>query len=295
MLSLAPFLYRNVFTQDGGPIERIQSGTIPVFNEPRVQANAYLKPGLIEGKAPQSVYGNADGTGASKNAVVAQHMAISEALERWALYAVNRSDDRSKYGFNHDRSSNGMAAFPGFKWQARRRARLEALERWAMIGWWDGRLKATVSQAPAPYPNVGIVRIEHGQGDGEVVVLFHKSPAGYVAYGHAAGSTVMSATSKAVVELARSEFVLTRHRARGALVAVTNFFERRCLHFSTPEGHSEFLDRAHTPPDKPAPVWKTIYDGEIVGPWSKWTTVWRHCVEMPTHDFLNRDKNFFFW
>ena len=54
-----------------------------------------------------------------------------------------------------------MAASPGFKWQARGRAYFEALERWALIGWWDGRLKASVTQAP--YPNVGLVRIEHGQ------------------------------------------------------------------------------------------------------------------------------------
>lgn len=293
MLSLAPFLYRNVFAQDGGPIERVQSGTIPVFNEPTVQANAFLKAGLAEGKPARAVYGDADGTGAAKDPLVAQHMAISEALERWAFFASNRSGERGKYGFDHDRSSNGMAAFPGFKWQARRRARFEALERWALIGWWDGRLQASVSEAP--YPNVGLVRIDHRQGNGEVIILYHKSATGHVAYGHAAGSSVVSATGKAAIELARSELVLTRHRARGALVAVTNFFERRCLHFSTPEGHSEFLNRVHTPPEKPAPVWNTIFDGEIPGPWSKWATVWRHCVEMPTHDFLNREKNFFFW
>lgn len=293
MLSLAPFLYRNVFAEDGGPIERVQSGESPIFQRPSYQANAFLRPELAEGKPTHAMYGSADGTGSAENPAVAQHMAISEALERWAFLATHRSGDQKKYGFDHDRSSNGMAAFPGFKSQARKRARHEALERWALIGWWDGRLKASVTQAP--YPNVGMVRIDHGQDSGEVIILYHKSATGFVSYGHAGGSTVATAAGRAAVELARAEFVLARHRARGALVNVTNFFERRCLHFSTPEGHTEFLERAYARPEKPAPRWRTIFDGEITGPWSKWATVWRHCVEMPTHDFLNREQNFFFW
>lgn len=128
-----------------------------------------------------------------------------------------------------------------------------------------------------------------------MVVLFHKSAAGHVSYGHAGGINLVAATSRAAVELTRAEFALTRHRARGALVSITNCFEQRCLYFSSREGHSEFLQRVFASPDKPAPVWRTIFDGEIAGPWSKWATVWRHCVEMPTHDFLNRGENFFFW
>ena len=187
----------------------------------------------------------------------------------------------------------GMTAFPGFKWQARRRARVEVLERFALISWWDGRFPATVTRAS--YPDVGLVHVHHNAGFGEVVILYRKAPTGFVAYGHAAGSNLASATSRAAVELIRCEHVIARHRARGALEHVTNHMELRCLHFASAAGHTEFLERAYAHPDKPAPRWQTVFDGEIRGPWTHWTTVWRHCVEMPTYDYLNRKLNFFYW
>jgi hypothetical protein len=293
MISLAPLRYRNVFVENGGPVARVQAGKFSVFENEGYQALAYLKPGLTDNKPQNVLYGSADGSGSSNNPAIAQHMAISEALERWAFLEVHRSGDLTKYGFNVDRCTNGMAAFPGFKWQARRRAKFEALERFAVIGWWDKRLNATVHRSP--YPGVGLVRIEHQQEAGEVVILYHTAASGAVAYGHAAGSSLASATAKAAVELVRSEYVISRHRACGALAPVTDYLERRCLHFSTPEGHAEFLERLQTKAEKPAPTWKTAFDGEIPGPWSQWATVWRHCVEMPTYAFLDRRQNFFFW
>lgn len=293
MLSLAPLLYRSVLRADGGPIDKIVGATFSLFQHTTYEASAFLRPELCPERPRPAVFANADGTGTSENRSVAQHMAISEALERWAFRASYRSSDAARYGFDLDRSSNGMAAFPGFRWQARRRAKLEALERFALIGWWDRRLGSSVHHAP--FPDVGLVRIVHGQPGGEVVILYHRAPPGFVAYGHAAGTSITEATAKAAVELARSEFVISRYRARGGCAPVLDPFEERCLYFSTPEGHAEFLDRVYSVPEKPRPRWRTIFDGEIRGEWSRWTTVWRHCVEMPTYDFLDSRRLFFIW
>jgi hypothetical protein len=291
MLSFAPYLYKDVFSARGGPIDKVDAGKVQMTHHPEYLANAYLRSDLAS-KSKHTIYGNTDGSGSSDNPAVAQHMAISEALERWAFRQTLNSEKARKFFFHIDPSSNGMAAFPGFKWQARRRARFEALERWAIIGWWDGSLKGRVSEAP--YPGVGMVRIEHEQ-DGEVVILFHKSEGGHVAYGHAGGSTLVSAAARAAIELARSEFVLTQYRARGGLAKITNFYEQRCLHFSTPEGHSEFLRKAYSAPSKPAPPWRLLYDGEVPGPWAKYAAVWRHVVQMPSYAFLDARETVFLW
>ena len=271
----------------------MQGSEFPIFNERSYQASAFLRPELIPERQKHVVFGQADGTGSAENMTVAQHKAIAEALERWAFFETYKSGKASKYGFAADTSSNGMAAFPGFAWQARRRARFEALERYALIGWWDGQFGCSVSRAP--YPSVGLVRIHHGQAFGEVVILYHRAPTGFVAYGHASGSTLASAISRAAVELARCEYVISRHRARGSILPIKDPFEKRCMFFSTPDGYAQFHERANSLPEKKATPWKEIYDGEIPGPWSRWAKVWRVAVEMPTYDFLDRNKMFFFW
>ncbi len=291
--SLAALRYRNVFAEDGGPIQQVTTSECAILGESQQQANAYLRPELSVGKAPHAIYGKADGTGSSVSSAVACHMAISEALERWAFLASYRSPQAARYGFDVDRSSNGMAAFPGlFRAGAARRARLEALERYAVISWWDGRFDAEVG--PSPFPHIDLVRIRHNAGAGEVVILVQQTRVG-VCYGHAAGRTVADAANRAVVEFARSEFVLTSHRAKGALVQPANFLERRALHFSTPTGYAQFLERLGRKPDRPAPRWEPVFDGEIPGPWSQWTTVWRCAVAMPTRAYLEPESDFFFW
>jgi hypothetical protein len=293
MLSLAALRYRDVFAVDGGPIERVLTGDFNILGKPHQQANAFLKPELTSGKPLHAIYGQADGTGSAPSSSVACHMAISEALERWAFLATHNRPEGKNYGFDVDRSSNGMAAYPGmFRSQAARRARLEALERYALISWWDGRLPA--EKTGSPFPGVELVRIHHNAGEGEVVILVQRSRAG-VAYGHAAGRTVRSAAYKAAVELARSAFVISAHRAKGALVQAANFLEQRALFFSTDEGYEDFQRHLRARPHQAVPKWAPAFDGEIPGPWSRWATVWRHAVAMPTDEYLNPNSNFFFW
>mgnify|MGYP003666838751 FL=1 len=134
MVSLAAMRYRDVFADDGGPIERVLTGDFSILGRPHKQANAFLRAPLAAGKSSYAVFGQADGTGSAPSASVACHMAISEALERWAFLAMHDRPEGARFGFDVDRSSNGMAAFPGFfRSSAARRARNEALERYALI------------------------------------------------------------------------------------------------------------------------------------------------------------------
>jgi len=295
MFNLAAIKYRNVLAEFGGPIVRICSSPISIYGRSNYQANAFLAPGLVPSKPTFEVYGNADGTGSSESPQIARYMAISEALERWAYHLEHNGKNAGKYGFRVDRSSNGMAAFPGFfKSQARMKARYEALERFALISWWDGRIKATPTPSPI-IPGIDIYRLHHTADFGEVVVVARKARSGHVSYGHASGQTVRRAATKALVELARHEFAITYHKLRGGTPEVKDYFERRCLYFASEEGYAEFLAKAESKPNKPAPVWKEVFDGEIDGPWSRYATVWRTALEMPTLDFLDRRLNFFFW
>lgn len=294
MLSLAAINYRDIFTADGGPIERISSGSLDVLGRQAHQANAYLAPGLIRGKTELSVYGNADGTGASDSAQVARHMAISEALERWAFYEKSQGPDAAKYGFDVDSSTNGMAAFPGFfRSQARKRAYYEALERWALVSWWSGHMRAAVVRDGLF--GVTALRLEHSANFGEVAILFRRSAAGHVSYGYSAGSTFHSAAARAAVELARNEFVVGFYKVSNVVREVPNCFERRCLYFAGEEGHAEFLRRVFDrKPYRPA-QWSVQFDGELPGPWSKFATVWRVMPEMPSRDYLDPRCSCFFW
>jgi len=289
MFSLAAINYRDVFTSDGGPIERVSSGSIDVLGKQAHQANAYLAAGLIRSKPALSVYGNADGTGASNSAQVARHMAISEALERWAFYDLSAGDESSKYGFDVDNSTNGMAAFPGlFKFQARKRAHLEALERWALVSWWSGLMHASMLGVTA-------LRLEHGAKFGEVAILFRRSAAGHVSYGYSAGSTFRTAAARAAVELARNEFVVGYYKLRSAVRDVPNCFERRCLYFAGEEGHAEFLRRVFDRKPHRGAEWSVLFDGELPGPWTKYATVWRVVPTMPSRDYLDPKCSCFFW
>lgn len=294
MFSLAAIKYRNVLAEFGGPIARICSAPFSIYGRNSFQANAYLAPGLIPRKPVHEVYGNADGTGSSDSPQVARYMAISEAMERWAFHSEYDGPRAEKYGFKVDRSSNGMAAFPGLlKGQSQKRARLESLERLALISWWDGRIASSL--ATSSVAGVNVLRLHHPADFGEVVIVYRQSRSGHVSYGHAAGDTVTGAATRAMVELARNEFAVTYHKIRGGGNDVKDFFERRCLYFATPEGHAEFLAKLHSQPAKPEHPWEPVFDGEIPGPWSQYATVWRTAVRMPTLDFLDRRLNFFFW
>lgn len=302
MLNLAPWRYRRIFSDQGGPITRIEYSEFPVLGHRCYQANAYLAPHLTgKPRPPLHLYSNADGTGTHPSAMVARYMAISESIERWAFHVKVNDFDRDLYGFDRDSTSNGMAAFPGiFSGQCRRKAYWEALERFCVIAWWDGRLTARVR--PTPWKGVSAVQVEHPLRRGIVVILFKRcEPGDFYSYGHAAGRDFGGACARASIELARNEFVLRTYRATHPnfgvpdLPQVKDIFERRLLFFSLPEGHALFQERLLSQPRRPIDAPHVMFDGPIVGPWTRYATVWRVALELPTQDYRESKLEFFFW
>jgi ribosomal protein S12 methylthiotransferase accessory factor YcaO len=292
MISLAPVRYRGVFAKDSGPIRSVVLSETNLLGRPLFQANAHLEPSLVPTKQVNGMFGNADGTGTHASPQVARHMAISEALERWAYWTVSTGPEADRYGFAVDRTSTGMAAFPClFKRSARRLAYLEALERWALASWWLGRLDAAL--VTSPIPGVSVVRISHGRPD-EVVVAFRRSPGGHVSYGYAAGSSFNKAVLRAAIEMARNEFVLAFAKVSSAVTAPLTAFERRCQYFSSQEGHDEFLHRVFGRRAGRAAEWAVLFDGEIPGPWDHFATVWRVVPAMP-EGYASEQVRFFAW
>ena len=296
MFSLAALRYRSASVPGSGPVARFESGEFPVFGRRLFQVNAWLNPGLVPARA-LSIYSNADGTGAHALLSVARHMAISEALERWAYHTVVRSARGADFGFDRDQSSNGMAAFPGLTSRpARRRAMLEAIERFALLAWWEELIDG--ERRDTEWPGVSAVAFAGALG-GVAVLLYRRSEAGFYSYGHAAAESFTAACEKGIVELARHEWVLRcRCLLHGGLAggpAVANLLERRSLFFSTEAGHDLFQQRLGRRARHAGPAPQVVTDSEIKGPWSRYASVWRFLLQPPSQRFLEDEEDYFFW
>lgn len=294
MLSLAALRYRDVLVAHGGPVESIETGLFPVRGRQVTLANARLKPGLTR-KGRLAMFSDADGTGTDPIPSVARHKAISEALERWAFHATVRSERAAEFGFDVDPSTTGMSAFPGvLRRHARRSAVLEAVERFSLIAWWDGLVPGR--RFDTDWPGVSAIAIDGPFGGITVVVYARTEWGGYV-YGHAAEESFGAACERAVVELARHEWIL---RSRwltifgGEATAPTNIFERRSLFFATEEGHALFQERVASPPSGRPPAPEVICDRDMPGPWADYASVWRFALRPPSDGFLRGGARYFF-
>lgn len=294
MLSLAPFLYRDVLADHGGPIGKIESGGFSVRGKPMIQANAWLAPGLSR-KRSGVLYSSADGSGTHAVPSVARHKAVSECLERWAFQATVRSERASEFGFDLDPSSNGMAAFPGLlRRQARRSAVLEAIERYCLIAWWEGRAEGR--RFDTDWPGVSAVAIDGPLG-GVTVIAFARTEWGGYAYGHAAEESFGAACERAIVELARHEGILRSvwlSTVAGETISPTRLLERRCLFFASDEGHELFQQRLSSGVVRPASAPQIICDRDIPGPWDRFATVWRFALRQVSDGYLTGSERFFF-
>ncbi len=295
MLSLAALRYRNVLAADGGPVTELVTGSFSMCGRSVFQANARLKAGLIPTQR-HSVYSDAAGTGAHPVASIARHMAISESMERWAFHATVRSERAEEFAFDIDPSTNGMAAYPGlFTSQSRRRAVLEAVERFCLLHWWEGRLEGRVIDTD--WPGVSAVIID-GPFGGVTAIAYMRTDWGGYAYGHAAAESLGGAVERAMFELSRHELVVRRWRIAhdaGAAFAPTGLFERRSLFFASEEGHVLFSRRISRRINGSPATPHVVCDREIDGPWSEYATVWRFAVRPPSEDYLRRGEDYFFW
>ncbi len=296
-LNLAAFRFRNILTADGGPIARVSVREFAVYGRRMFQANAWLADGLTPNRRKFALYSDADGTGTADVPMVARYMAISEAMERWAFHTKVQAPDRELYGFDVDESSNGMAAFPGvFHGQARKRALLEAVERASVIAWWEGLLDGDVRTTE--WPGINALVLPSPIGYGVTVLAFRESRPGAFAYGHAAAENYFGACERAVMELARHEYVMGLHRlSRGVSPEnrPTDLFERRALFFSTPAGYALFQKKLQTKSRRPSYRARILYDLEVDGPWSSYAVVWRVLLDPPSRNFLRDDEAYFFW
>ncbi|HZZ57136.1 MAG TPA: hypothetical protein VFE31_04840 [Opitutaceae bacterium] len=292
MLSLGAFRYRDVLAEFGGPILRVEGGSYPIRGIPWYQANARLRADLSL-KSTAALYSDADGSGTHPSPIIARHIAISEALERWAFYVTASGEDREKHGFDVEPSTTGMAAFPGlFARPARKRAFLEATERFCLRNWWEGRMAAHPIETD--WPGVRAV-VMHARAGGVAVIAFGATPEGAYAYGHAADESLGAAIERAIVEMARHENVVRAWRENGGSAPPPQIWERRALFFATPRGYEHFLRRVETPGPASAPGMDILTDGEVVGPWSRYACVWRVTVRPPSDRFWSDGEDYFFW
>lgn len=301
-MNLAPIKYARVMSAEGGPIERI--GGVPLRNRRGKwhQAVAFLSPHLKLSKAAVEVFGDADGTGTDRSPMLARFKAVSEALERWALYYLLQCGERERYGFDRDDTSNGMAAYPGlFSGGARRRARAEAIERYVLAAWWEGRLEGR--SLGEDEDGARVVQLENPLGREAVVIVWRRDRHGLYAYGFAADTSFEQAKLRATIEMERSAVAMGAYLTRNPkfgwadLPGIRNWQERRILYFALPEGHETFQQRLSSKtatsaaPARPKPV----IDAELRGPWTRYATVWRVLYPMPGMAYLDPEQNFFFW
>lgn len=297
MLSVAGYRYRNVLESEGGPVSRVSLREFPVYGRPMFQANAWLSDKVVTRRKKFALYSDADGTGTAETPMVARYMAISESMERWAYRVKVRATDRELYGFDIDESSNGMAAFPGlFHTEARKRAQLEAVERSSIIAWWEGVLDGEVRSTE--WNGINALVLPSPIGYGVTVVAYREVRPDCFAYGQGAAVDYFGACERAVMELARNEYVLGLRRVSLGLSAQetpSDLFERRCLFFSTAEGHAMFQERIHRKIPGPRFQSEVICDSEIEGPWSEYASVWRVLIRPATTEFLVDSERYFFW
>lgn len=296
MLGIAAIRYRNILSDRGGPVARIAECRTPVLGESFFHANVWLEAGLWPPAGHRGLFSDAAGSGTHRSRMIARHMAISEAMERWAYRASSKAED-TRFGFGADPTSNGMAAFPGLTCAAaRRKARHEAQERLALLSWWEEH--TACRRRPTPWAGIEAVELATA-GAGAVVIVFGRTAYDRVAYGYGADDDFAGACRRAAIEMERHAQVLRRRcdqLAAGEAAALTSLFERRAWYFSTAAGHGEFLQAVAEGATRGGrPRAETVYDGPIPGPWNRYAQVWRVVYRLPSRRFITEGERYFFW
>ncbi len=301
-INLSPLRYGRIMEADGGPIRKLEMGALDTPSGRLMVANAYLKASLVPVGEANVGYGDADGSGSDPSSMIARFKAISEALERWAFRATFHGGDRGRYGMELDPTSNGMSAFPGLvSWGARRTAELEALERYVLFSWWEGRCGAV--RGPEDWEGAQVLDLVHGLGDFHVVLLFREGrEAGTRVYGHGAGQTLAAACRSAHGELLAHENAM-QHLAEAypdpdeGMGQLTNPFERRALWFYLPEGQAQFDEQVRGSARRKGILTAPgiVFNGPLEGPWSRYAHVWRTTIRPISEHYLDSSINYFFW
>jgi hypothetical protein len=274
-MNLSPIKYARVLSESGGPIDRIEMAEIKLGGVLHYTANAWLSEDLHLSTGQQEVFSEAGGSGTDRYRSVAQYKAISEALERWCYHYLMQIGHTRAYGFNLDGSTSGMAAYPGlFAFQARRRAKLEAEERFCVKHWWLGYLDSVTESLG----DCHAVYLENPISASTVALTWRSFADGRWGYGTAAANRAKAAVEGARIEMERSIAALERHGPadRESVDRMDNYGERQMLYYSIPEGHAAFMERLEGRPFRGGGMQpEKVIDRIIPGPWQKYATVWR--------------------
>lgn len=299
-LNLAPLRYDRIFRKDGGPIDHLDRAQHSVREGIVFNVNAFLDAALRPVRKVGQLYGAADGGGTHAQEMVARFMAISEAIERWAFWDRSDSALRALFGFDIDASTTGMAAFPGlFRARARRSAQFEAIERFGLQHWWEGRLPHRLHLLPSQALRVVEIQVPHS--DIVPVVVYEDDAAtGARHYGYGAGNDLSHAVRRARREMIRHRIVVQRYLEKFpdpdmGLAAIERTKERRALYFALPAGKALFDERCAAGRWAPEANPRTVFDGWIPGPWDRYAAVWRCLYEPPSDEHSSKRTDYFFW
>ncbi len=279
----------------GGPIARLEHSWANVFGCPCAHAVSYLDEGIVDSANLKArATDQPDGAGCHSSAQIACYMAISEALERWAVYFCRQQEDSSMGGIGLDGSSNGFAAYPGlYRRQARRAAYRESIERHCLICWWEGLLGHRCIEDP--WPGVTAIRIDNPFSKHAVVLLWSITVSGH-SFAFGAGDDVAHASRRALVELERTQSLLLQLASQVKHPGSHgDLFERRIHYFSTEAGAKRFLKRLKHGVRAAPPRLKLKYDAPVIGPWDAYASVWRTIIEAPSRAYLSDEDDYFFW
>lgn len=288
-MNFSSWYYRNILHKKSDIIEKIIVNEVQLISgEKRWEALAKLDRKIVPHWVPQSkIYGDVDGSGTASHKNIAIHKAISEAIERWAFYySVDQMP--LKHGFDVEESTTGMAAFPALTYfQARRNAKLEALERWGLCAFWRSNLP--VVQHKTSISNLEHFEILTNETDGFVSILhFQKGDLSF--FGFAAGASLVESFDRAMVELSRNVQVFEGRKFE--LNELETICDKRLFFFTTEKGLNLFRFKVKTAPFKVLEKPELICDEKIVGDWSRYAKVWR-CLYASSYPEDDTDHTFF--
>lgn len=294
-MNLAKWKYSRVLKEFGGPIEKISIREIDFFGEKYFEAYAYLDlksiPFLDQKK---SIYGSSHGSGTDSKKDVAIYKSISEALERWAwgVCSSEKQDGKRpvRAGVDVSPNTDGFAAFPGlFPSSPREAAMAEAIERWAICGWWEKRFgnSSTIKMDSEIY----CIEIFQDRPNFTVALCWKDYDFGRV-YGFACSKGLSNAIAKAKVELHRNCRVLENHHQHQKSDGnVYNLNEKRILAFSSSSGKSLFEKRIQSGITTAGKMTNLIIDEAVIGDWTKYSHVWRCLFDASEFDSSRFDEN----
>jgi hypothetical protein len=297
-MNLAALKYRNILKDNESPIQKIIYSKAPDYDGHNYFA--LLKENLDSSSDELCLYASNGGSGTCFHSKFnAYNKAISEALEIWAYYEVKKNKLLfEKLGFTIDPTSSGMACFPGLVAKnSRTYAFNEAVERWSIVAWWEGKLE--VRKHYLSDHNLLIVELVTPWKNLSTVILKSKSlNTQKPIYAFATSCNLNLSIEKAKVELFRNSRVVDQYYSSGIKIELKSLMEKRLIYFSTNEGENIFLNKVNQAfkqksandliaYNEPKRIPRLLIDSKITGPWDRYAYVWRCLFEPVSLSYLD--------